>query len=68
MPPVTPEFWGDGMGPVDGADTGASDADAAMDRFAEHPSLDEAQDRAGRIRALGAQIARRSAELNRRLA
>lgn len=55
MPPVNREFSGDRMDPIGGADTGASDADAA-------------QDRACRIRALGAQIARRSAELNRRLA
>jgi len=46
----------------------ASDAGASMRAYAKQAILEKAADRAGRVHALGREIAERSAELNRRLA
>lgn len=48
--------------------TAASSAGTSMRAFAKQAILDKAVDREGRVRALGQEIAQRSAELNRRLA
>ena len=65
MPALNVEFSEDELATVRAA---AASAGASMRAFAKQAILDKAVDREGRVRALGQEIAQRSAELNRRLA
>ncbi len=65
MPALNVEFTEEELEIVRSA---ASDSGASMRTFAKQAIMDKARDREGRVRALSAQIAERSAELNRRLA
>lgn len=65
MPALNVDFSDEELAIVRSA---ASNAGASMRSFAKQAILDRAVDRAGRVRALGREIAERSAELNRRLA
>ncbi|QUR68795.1 plasmid mobilization protein [Mycobacterium spongiae] len=65
MPALNVEFSDEELAKVRSA---ASDAGTSMRAFARQAILDRAVNREGRVRALGQEIAQRSAELNRRLA
>jgi hypothetical protein len=65
MPALNVEFSEEELAIVRSA---ASDSGASMRAFAKNAILDKARDREGRVRALAEQIAKRSAELNQRLA
>ncbi|MBV5246092.1 hypothetical protein KUF57_21360 [Mycolicibacterium sp. PAM1] len=65
MPALNIEFTDDELATVRAA---ASGSGTSMRAFARQAILDRAVDREGRIRALGEEIAQRSAELNQRLA
>jgi hypothetical protein len=65
MPALNVEFSEEELATVRSA---ASDSGASMRAFAKQAILDKARDREGRVRVLAEQIAKRSAELNQRLA
>lgn len=65
MPALNIEFSDDELAVLRSV---ASDAGTSMRAFAKQAILDKAHDREGRVRALAAQIAERSARLNQRLA
>lgn len=65
MPALNVQFSEDELATVR---TAAANANTSMRAFAKQAILDRAVDREGRVRALGQEIADRSAQLNRRLA
>lgn len=65
VPALNVEFSDEEIATVRSA---AATAGSSMRAFAKQAILDKAVDREGRVRALGQEIAQRSAELNRRLA
>ncbi|MEX7469056.1 hypothetical protein AB4Z39_05015 [Mycobacterium adipatum] len=65
MPALNVDFADDELAVVREA---ARNAGMSMRAFVKQATLDKAVDREGRVRALGQEIAQRSAELNSRLA